>query len=569
MSIYYRERKRNTLPWFLLFIVLGIFISYWYYTQKISVNQNLLDLVNRAPGEEISANLTFVQGEVYAKNKDSEWQVVDTDFVLSSGQSIKTGDESKAIIELNNGDMIRLAPLTTINFENLKEHEVIINQETGQSYHNLNPEAQTYRVKSLASELTALGTKFNLITNLDENRIKITVIENKVEIKVREGDEIIMNSIIDKDEEVDCYLDKEKNELLQFKNIDYEKLSEESDWYGWNKEQDNNLKNNDIAKTDTEAEEEEYVEDFQLELSGIAQDDGNMIEWSQYPNNDFQFYKIVRSTTSKEISYPENDSIKSYYRDDQLDYLDEEVEENERYYYRVCLKNSKEEIICSNLVTLVSKIKEENDSYTPDNNELDLLANLSGQEVSLNWNKTNDPDFINYRIVRSETNSNPRYPAESYIGVISNKNSLSFVDKNIKSGKKYFYRICYQNSNDIIYCGSVATISTPDEQVADTTPPMSSFLTVNISEAGASLTWTTNTDDDFLEYKVVRSISNPLPSYPSDSNVASKSKGDESYFDSSVKSSSSGIFYYRICSLDKSQNISCSNVKVVENGVIK
>ncbi|MDD3818829.1 MAG: hypothetical protein PHG41_03220 [Actinomycetota bacterium] len=71
-----------------------------------------------------------------------------------------------------------------------------------------------------------------------------------------------------------------------------------------------------------------------------------------------------------------------------------------------------------------------------------LTGYSKGNANYLNWTKSADTDFDSYKLVRVEDPcTNPEYPENDVIATFSNIGSTSYVDKNIISGRSYYYTL--------------------------------------------------------------------------------------------------------------------------------
>jgi len=79
-----------------------------------------------------------------------------------------------------------------------------------------------------------------------------------------------------------------------------------------------------------------------------------------------------------------------------------------------------------------------------------------------------------------------------------------------------------------------------------------------MNPSGISLYWNPCSSDDFQFYKLVKSATNPSPSYPSDPVVMSSSNHNASnYLDKTVASNKT--YYYTLCVIQRLGKVSCSN----------
>lgn len=204
--------------------------------------------------------------------------------------------------------------------------------------------------------------------------------------------------------------------------------------------------------------------------------------------------------------------------------------------------------------------------YQEISGSLNLTANENPQGIKLVWTEYNKNDFQAYKIIWSGSNPDLKYPGNEIVKSLTDKTAVEYIDTKIEPDKKYYYRICVVKLSNKVACGNVVEIQTAKK---DSIPPASSSLSGLISAAGVSLTWSANNEEDFKEYRVLKSLTDSNPSAPTIGYLVKKYQGSESYLDKEVNITTVGNVYYRVCSLDTAMNFSCSNVIWVENGKIK
>jgi FecR-like protein len=213
--------------------------------------------------------------------------------------------------------------------------------------------------------------------------------------------------------------------------------------------------------------------------------------------------------------------------------------------------------------------EEEEPDFSLTNDSLILKAQLDEDKVSLSWTVFEGDDLKSYQLIKTNQEGELKYPEANVIKATSNEADLKFEDTSLEPDQTYRYRVCALKLNEKVVCGNVATIETEPKEEPDTIAPQGASLNISISVEGVSLSWNKNTEEDFKEYRVVKSLVSSAPVYPADGFIIVKTQGNESYLDNQVNITSPGTFYYRICSLDKWDNVGCSNVKVIENGHVK
>jgi hypothetical protein len=66
---------------------------------------------------------------------------------------------------------------------------------------------------------------------------------------------------------------------------------------------------------------------------------------------------------------------------------------------------------------------------------------ISENSIALQWTKTVDIDFLQYRIWRSSIDSDGNYTNWNIIKTIDNPNTLTYKDENLPSNTRYAYKI--------------------------------------------------------------------------------------------------------------------------------
>jgi len=463
--MYYYRRKTSPIKWLIIALIIAAIggLGYWYYVNYFSkidfsrppvaienINQPLEELDNT-----IFANLMASDGDVQVSINSQAYEKVLPGMILHQQDKIKTADSSSAILKLENGIIIRLGANTEILLQSMIDKKIVIEQYQGRTYHNL-PSLEKYQVKYQNIFATAMGTRFEFITNSTNNFAAILDFENKVKVEVMQGENILLAASLDANEKALVDLKAAKKDILKIDNFDPKILVKEA-WYKWNFDQD----------------------------SGQA-----------------------------------------------------------------------------------GKLTAEEPDFSITTDSLELAAEKKENGIYLSWSVYNLEDFKNYKIVRSEKNSELKYPDDELIKSSALKDFNSYLDNKVETGKKYYYRICVLKQNDKVICGNVSNVEIAKEE-KDMTAPTAPLLSARITVSGVNLNWIANTEEDFAEYRVLKSLTNPIPTVPSIGYLAIKNKGQESYLDKDVNITSAGNVYYRVCSLDASGNSACSNVVTIVNGQVK
>lgn len=240
-----------------------------------------------------------------------------------------------------------------------------------------------------------------------------------------------------------------------------------------------------------------------------------------------------------------------------------------------------------NETTIADDGKESNKGVTVTEGDANVILNAEAENngVALAWTESNrGTAFLYYKVVRSKTNANLKYSTDGYIKALSDIENLSYVDNDVITDTNYYYRVCVlynggqaatgngTNSTQE-ECSNVVQITAKDEtddgdEPTDSNDLVSPTLETTVDTIGTHLSWTKNMEESFKYYKVVRSETNDSPRYPEDGYISVQGRDETTYTDTSVKNTTGGVHYYRICSVNNENEVFCGNVKKVENGTV-
>lgn len=114
-----------------------------------------------------------------------------------------------------------------------------------------------------------------------------------------------------------------------------------------------------LAELDESSEPEWRVVEYgQIDLAARADDGGVVMEWSAFPGEGLEWYKVIKSVSNDNLVYPEADVI-GVEGPEGLNFVDENAERNA--YYRVCAVTTERGRSCSNVVWVEVQDKRETD----------------------------------------------------------------------------------------------------------------------------------------------------------------------------------------------------------------
>lgn len=495
-----------------------------------------------------TGTLAFQQGTVEVKEVGGEYAVIETDTVLRQGDSVKTGDESKAIIEIENGDIIRIGANSEITLSIISDTQIAVLQKSGSVYGRVvKDNTRVFQVINGVVVVEALGTAFDVIDG--EAEVDVNVVESTVKVTTDDEEK-------DVEEGKTATITKE-NKKVALSDFDETKL--ENDWYTWNKEKDTEKK---VAlgvfekKEEVKEETTETPSEQKITLTASAVSSGISLSWTVEGTASEKGYKVVRSESADPV-YPGNEY--QYFSNGETRSYTWAIADGKTYHFRVCEYDGEKCLLYSNNVSVKS-----NEPPTPDPTYTGPSLSVTPAETGVNmwWSdKSGNPGFKYYKVVRSKTNADPKYPDDGYIAV-RNKGEEHYADYSAVKNTAYYYRICAVG--DEVLCGNVRQVTAINEN----TVPVAVSLSASVVDETVVLTWTKSSEKDFSAYKVVWSKTDSTPTYPEDGYLKALGQESLTYTDTQADLLT-GTHYYSLCVLDSASQVACSNVITVTGGVIQ
>lgn len=173
----------------------------------------------------------------------------------------------------------------------------------------------------------------------------------------------------------------------------------------------------------------------------IYEDPTNLKEIGQYyytKSYEPQVFIAGKGMSSADVYLKINDKIIASIRSDasgNFSFANVELERGENSISLWCLNSNKEPSspVTRNILIL-------NDTLSPE--PISLTGYVTDSGNALSWEKSNDEEFLSYKIVRvDEPCLSPQYPTDDVIATITDSSVTNFKDENVISGKAYFYTL--------------------------------------------------------------------------------------------------------------------------------
>ena len=283
-------------------------------------------------------------------------------------------------------------------------------------------------------------------------------------------------------------------------------------------------------------------------ITGIAGEDGIVLEWERIDDDGFLGYKVVASGTNPNPSYPDDGYLKYITnRDSTTVFLPYSgFAESGDYWFGITVLYSDGSKISGNSVKLT--IPEVLPNPEPDIHGSSTIAGEpSGDVVHLTWSKISSGDFSGYKVVASMTNPEPSYPADGYIAYITNPSTTElYVHEGfsgLKGGQSYWFSITALYDDGTRVPGNAVKLLIPDINYDSEEKPVP-LVEAAINDGMIVIEWSISPNDSIQGFKVVASNSNPSPQYPGDGYLAYIEAGGPLVYSTPVSGFITGETYW-------------------------
>jgi fibronectin type 3 domain-containing protein len=172
--------------------------------------------------------------------------------------------------------------------------------------------------------------------------------------------------------------------------------------------------------------------------------------------------------------------------------------------------------------------------------------------ITIRWTASGDPHFKSYRIYRNTSAVVVETPTQ-LVKELASPEQTSYPDGGLKEGVRYYYRIFVVNDLD-----ETAGSNTISARTFDAYPdPVLLDEPSSIGSNRVTLTWSKNTDTDFMEYRLYRSLTPGVTS--SSTLVATIVDRERAYFDDTGLDLGLNTYHYRVYVFDLQGKSSRSN----------
>ncbi len=394
---------------------------------------------------ELKAAVTLIDGTALYSEDGEAWRDLADDATLEQGMYVRTEADSRVILTLDDGSVIRLNNSSEVFLDSLAAEAVLIGNQSGEVYTRVVESDRTFTVNVDEDAYEALGTAYQTTNKPQIKGVK--VYQSEVEfksksLKVTEGKQ---------------YFAKHSDKKLAAKvtTISLVKLRKD-DFAKWNLEQDkadaefkNKLgylsKIEETKKTNNEQKEDEPSSDG-ISLSGSSSDKGVALSWSVSGVSGMEGFKAVYSKDSSLPTFGKHSSHYASGADTRSTVVG--ITDGKTYYFRICAYKNGACSNYSNAVVVKAPFKAKEKVVSG-------AVSLSTVGTKVKWTFGGTAPY-GFKVVYSKTNTAPKYGQDNaaFVG----KGTTQYDMSGLSPGT-YHVRVCkYTESGCVDYSNKVDVV---------------------------------------------------------------------------------------------------------------
>ena len=397
--------------------------------QSTNTEQDTVEVVETQETEQaITAQFTIADN-VEVKDESGEWVRRDSSFALE-GFSIRTvGAVSRAEIQLNSNDTVRVAPNSELEITSLADDRVELNLVLGYAYNRVESDNLTYVVTSRNAQYEALGTAFLVTSNGDEQSVSVfesSVQETTSNLKPSEGQKLIVVN------------NKNPNEQNVIRELDIEDIKNDT-FIQWNIERDleSELYKNKMGfLRDTESPP--------LTITSHTNNETVLLD-SSATEATIQFTGTTEKDTEltvRDTSNEENAAVTIPVKDDgSFESSVLTFDFGTRTFEFVAIDRA------GNVTTESLRLTLQKKSAPVSSQEpaVALAGEITTDAIALNWIISNSEASDGVYVVWNET-GNPQYGTTDESRAVSGETILNLTEPTVTKDTTYFIAVCIYNA---------------------------------------------------------------------------------------------------------------------------
>jgi len=411
---------------------------------------------------------------------DYRWSEAVHGDELTEGDSIKTGESSRAVLIIDNGDIIRLNSSTQVQLADMSPENVIFEQVYGETYSRvMKSEQNTYTVSTKGVETLALGTAFSVNSDSVNPTVSVFVFESSVQLNTSSSDKVdeLHKAVID--------TESKKAEITE---ISEEEYSTEFNTWNFDQDSEEGYDKDTTAPTITITEPANGYETTasSVTLKGSVSDESGL-------------KKIIVNGT---IYNTKDDGGKGFDPIDGTFDIDITLAEGTNTIvvkaYDIYWNSSESSVTVTKKTTTPPPTQPTNTFY------ISNISSPGAGKIYVKWYMSGYTASSGFKVAYS-TSQNPTYPGSS-AQYVSNSLARETTISGLSAGT-YYVRVCIYNGS-----GACTTTYTVQKSVVVEGVPTGVVNSITLSGTGANVSWSV---DGYSEngFKVVWSKTSG-PTYP-------------------------------------------------------
>ncbi len=336
-SKWYMQRRNQVLLGGVLIVLLvaSLFVAF----RSGGSSDNVADDTDQSQQDRqtLEASLTLIEGTVEVGSSE-EFQAATSGAALKTGQHVRTGADSRAVITLGDGSLVRMNELSELQLTSLDTDTIVITNLSGEVYSRVaKSDSRSFEVFVGDNVYIATGTAYKTTNTPDDEGVDVYEgdVKNGDDVEIGEGESFFTKT-------------KDGSDANKVIKIDQDSLKDD-DFVQWNKQEDmkkfsNNLgvlnddkKDSDDDEDDSDDSDSTPPEDdneaANIGVSASPVDNGIKIIWEASGLGDIAGFKINYSSSNTSPTYG-IDSSKFVSADTSSKVI--EKQDGEKWYFRVC-----------------------------------------------------------------------------------------------------------------------------------------------------------------------------------------------------------------------------------------
>jgi hypothetical protein len=410
------------------------------------MNQKVEDTVETPAAETpieartFKARVIYKTGDVFKLVEDKE-ERIEENALVSEGDTIMTGKDSRVVLSFDEGSVVRLDSETKLTVEKAVSGLMKINNLGGIVFARVDKdENHLFQITADEVSIEALGTAYS-VEKTDE--VKVMVFESEVKVKTQsEETKLTTNQ----------QWSSKDNKVLALNVNEVQK----NEFYDWSLKEEKlavatpvpTKSPSPTSKPTTAPSKEDTSTGSYIKLSANATDSGIKLQWKVQGVDTSKGFKVVKNSSGSP-SYPGDHAV---FVDAGSSYYLWKITDGKTWHFRVCQFTDGKCGVYSNSISITAK-----ETQSGGVNSISLKLTKLDSGVTLNWTVDGYAEK-GFKVVWSKASS-PTYPNREGDSnrYLSDPNKRDETVTGLDTGSTYYFRVCeYTGSGCRAYSNEVS-----------------------------------------------------------------------------------------------------------------